>query len=142
MLYGFNGRTAGASGQLSGLGIIGYDAPCVDQFKDDLGNEFSWQKKEPAEAIIIVPEEKVEIQGKVNEVAINANNSPPDTNPTQDSDLLVSLMSAQEANDEGDPDLNIWLIILPIAITVVLIALLVFGIKHCIKNRKRGGVQE
>ena len=52
MFYGFNGRTQGSYGQLRGLGIIGYDAPCVDQFKADMGDKFSW-KKEPEQETFV-----------------------------------------------------------------------------------------
>ena len=63
--------------------------------------------------------------------------------PTQDSKLLVSLASNRsqpEVNDGDDQDISIWLIILPVAITIVLIILLVFGVKLCMKSKK--GVQE
>ena len=60
MFFGLNGRTQDSNGQLSGLGIIGYDAACVDQFKADLGDDFSWRKKEGSETTEPEPETEAE----------------------------------------------------------------------------------
>ena len=49
MFFGFNGRTSDSNGQLRGLGIIGYDALCVEKFKSDLGDKFTWRRMEDEE---------------------------------------------------------------------------------------------
>ena len=65
---------------------------------------------------------------------VNLEKPPLDQNP-DDTKLLVSLTSSRpEVNDHQDKDLNIWLIILPVAIVVVII---VVGLLFYIKNRKK-----
>ena len=52
-----------------------------------------------------------------------------------DSEFLVSLKSTRpEVNDDQDDGLNIWLIILPVAIVAIIIVL---GLLFYIKNRKK-----
>ena len=46
MFFGLNGRTVDEDGQLSGLGVIYYDYACVERFKAEQGDNFSWRKKE------------------------------------------------------------------------------------------------
>ena len=64
MFFGLNGRTQDEDGQLTGLGVIYYDYACVERFKADLGDNFSWRKKE---------EEVVDEIGEevINDVGIN-----------------------------------------------------------------------
>ena len=43
MFFGFTSRVnEGAFSQLSALGAITYDAQCLNDFKAELGDDFSW----------------------------------------------------------------------------------------------------
>ena len=58
--FGYKGRIS-SSGQLSGLSLIGYDTSCVEQFKQELGDDFVWFTPEPEE------EESTDGEGEENE---------------------------------------------------------------------------
>ena len=65
MFYGFVGRLS-TTGQLSGLGMIGYDVKCVKKFKDELGDDFIWFTPElkPEPEVPIEEKEKKEETGE------------------------------------------------------------------------------
>ena len=47
---------------MSGLGIIGYDVACVEKFKTELGDKFSWRKKLEVEEVVPEPEKPGEVE--------------------------------------------------------------------------------
>ena len=107
MFFGFNGRIEGSNGQLSGLGIIGYDTACVNQFKADLGDNFSWRKQEGSET---TPDADADIE--------------PDTEPEQESEEVKETLGI--SSDSENVNVKPAATIIPIILSCMVAACIVF----------------
>ena len=106
MLFGLQGRVS--NGNLTALGIIGYDKSCLDEFIEKAGADFVWQKPGEEEP---EPEDETE-EDKEEEETVTAE---PD-------DVEVGTVAAEEGGSSAGAIVGI-LILCAVIVTIVVLSI-------------------